>query len=112
MPVSHMIQSGERYALGDNPEHPMFPGVELVESAMESLTFAFHGGVFTHIDGLAHVFFKAQMYNGRPLQAHQDLRGGDGPELRRDARRHPLERHPLRHPADARRRRHSSPAPP
>ena len=65
MPVSHMIQSGERYALGDNPEHPMFPGMKMVEFAAESISFVFHGGVFTHIDGLAHVFFNAKMYNGR-----------------------------------------------
>ena len=65
MPVSHMIQSGERYALGDNPEHPMFPGMKMVQFAAESLTFVFHGGVFTHIDGLGHVFFNAKMYNGR-----------------------------------------------
>ena len=65
MPVNHMIQSGERYALGDNPEHPMFPGVKMVEFAAESISFVFHGALFTHIDGLAHVFFNAQMYNGR-----------------------------------------------
>ena len=61
MPVSHMIKSGERYVLGlgDNPEHQSH------QSAAESLTFVFHGGVFTHIDGLAHVFFDAKMYNGR-----------------------------------------------
>ncbi len=65
VPISHMIQSGERYALGDNPEHPAMPGVKMVEFAAESLTFVFHGQVFTHIDGLGHVFFNGQMYNGR-----------------------------------------------
>lgn len=68
MPVTHMVQSGERYALGDNAEHPMFPGAEFVQFAAESLTFAFHGGHFTHLDGLAHVFFDAKMYNGRPSE--------------------------------------------
>ena len=44
----------------DNPED----GPE-VQAAMEYIAFRFHGPVITHIDGLAHVFWKGQMYNGR-----------------------------------------------
>ena len=65
-PLINMVQTGERYALGDNPGHPLFPGVEMLEWAAEHVAFVFHGMVFTHIDGLAHVFFRGQMYNGRP----------------------------------------------
>ena len=65
-PLINMVQTGERYALGDNPGHPLFPGVEMLEWAAEHVAFVFHGMVFTHIDGLAHVFYKGQMYNGRP----------------------------------------------
>ena len=64
-PVIDMAQSGERYALGDNPEDPAMPGVEPLQWAGERLSFAFHGSIFTHIDGLAHVFFDGKMYNGR-----------------------------------------------
>ena len=64
-PLSFMIQSGERYELGDNPEDPMFPGAKMLEWAAESLSFVFHGMVFTHIDGLGHVFWNGKMYNGR-----------------------------------------------
>ena len=60
----HMAQSGERYALGDDgPEWT--PGVKPLQWAAEYLAFSFHGLTFTHIDGLAHVFWKGQMYNGR-----------------------------------------------
>ena len=64
-PLSYMVQSGERYALGDNPESPLFPGAKMLEWAAESLSFVFHGMVFTHIDGLGHVFWDGKMYNGR-----------------------------------------------
>ena len=64
-PTIDMAQSGERYALGDNPEDPAMPGVEPLQWAGERLSFAFHGSIFTHIDGLAHVFWNGRMYNGR-----------------------------------------------
>ena len=64
-PLSYMVQSGERYALGDYAENPRIPGARMVEFAAESLTFVFHGGVFTHIDDLSHVFYEGKMYNGR-----------------------------------------------
>ncbi len=34
--------------------------------AAETLTFGFHGGAYTHLDSPAHMFWDAQMYNGRP----------------------------------------------
>ncbi len=64
-PMINMVQTGERYALGDNPPHPAFPEAEMLEWAAEHVSFVFHGMVFTHIDGLAHVFYKGKMYNGR-----------------------------------------------
>ena len=64
-PTIDMVQSGERYALGDNPEDPAMPGVDPPQYAAERLSFAFHGGSFTHLDGLGHVFWHAKMYNGR-----------------------------------------------
>lgn len=64
-PIIDMVQSGERYALGDNPINPAQPEVTPLQWAGERLTFAFHGRVFTHIDGLGHVFWEGRMYNGR-----------------------------------------------
>lgn len=64
-PLINMVQSGERYALGDNPPNPLFPDADMLEWAAESISMVFHGMVFTHIDGLAHVFFDGKMYNGR-----------------------------------------------
>ena len=64
-PTTDMVQSGERFALGDNPEDPAMPGVEPLQWAGERISFAFHGSIFTHLDGLAHVFWRGQMYNGR-----------------------------------------------
>ncbi|MCK9923942.1 cyclase family protein [Frankia sp. AgPm24] len=31
----------------------------------ESLTFTFHGGAYTHVDSLSHIFWNGTMYNGR-----------------------------------------------
>ena len=62
-PTTDMVQSGERYALGDTGEDPT--GAEPLQWAGERITFAFHGSIFTHLDGLAHVFWQGQMYNGR-----------------------------------------------
>ena len=64
-PLSYMVQSGERYALGDYAENPAVPGTRMVEFSAEALVFVFHGGVFTHIDDLSHVFYDGKMYNGR-----------------------------------------------
>ena len=64
-PVITMAQSGERYALGDEVPDPDYPGETALQWAGERLSFIFHGSIFTHIDGLGHVFFRGQMYNGR-----------------------------------------------
>ena len=64
-PVTNMVQSGELFALGDDRENPRFPGRKMLQASSEHLSFVFHGSVFTHIDGLAHVFWEGQMYNGR-----------------------------------------------
>ena len=68
---NHMIQSGERYALGDNGEGMELGGQRIapIQWAAENLSFAFHGGVFTHLDTLAHVFWNAKFYNGYPAES-------------------------------------------
>ena len=59
-PQSYMIQSGEKYALGDPRADK-----SMLQYAAENVSFIFHGFAFTHIDGLAHVFVGGKMYNGR-----------------------------------------------
>jgi kynurenine formamidase len=54
-----------RYALGDDAPDPRFPEEPALQWAGERITLLFHGSVFTHIDGLGHVFYRGQMYNGR-----------------------------------------------
>lgn len=58
-PQSHMLQSGERYAWDDS-------SAKQFQFAVEALSFIFHGETFTHVDDLSHVFYRGQMYNGRP----------------------------------------------
>ena len=60
-----MVRSGEQYALPAEPDAGPSPLQTPLQWAGERLTFAFHGRVFTHIDGLGHVFWDGQMYNGR-----------------------------------------------
>jgi kynurenine formamidase len=64
--VNHMVQSGERYALGDDgPAMDMGGASRLpLQWAGEYLAFQFHGVTFTHIDALGHVFWKGKTYNG------------------------------------------------
>lgn len=64
-PTITMAQSGERYVLGDEVPDPDFPGENALQWAGEQISLLFHGFIFTHIDGLGHVFFRGQMYNGR-----------------------------------------------
>ena len=53
-PALHfMTNSGE----GDNPR-----------VAVDFFGMVFHGSTITHMDSLAHFFWKGQMYNGRPSQ--------------------------------------------
>jgi kynurenine formamidase len=60
-PQSYMVQSGEKYML--HKTDSANPGLEY---AIESLSFIFHGELFTHVDDLSHVFYQGKMYNGRP----------------------------------------------
>jgi kynurenine formamidase len=66
-----MVQSGERYALGDEGPEIAIGGnvVKPLQWAAEQLSFQFHGLVFTHIDALGHVFWKGQLYNGFPASS-------------------------------------------
>ena len=56
-PLHFMVQSGEGWGSGDNGP---------TQSASDFFGMVFHGHAVTHIDSLAHFFWKGQMYNGRP----------------------------------------------
>ncbi len=43
--------------------------------AAETLNFGFHGGAYTHLDSPAHMFWDAQMYNGRPAERVDAVEG-------------------------------------
>ena len=60
-PVHFMTSSGEAYMLegGDGR-------VGQMESAADYIGMMFHGMTITHVDSLSHVFWRGQMYNGRP----------------------------------------------
>lgn len=58
--LCHMVQSGERYALGDLGDDP-----NRLQWSAEWLGFSFHGRYFTHVDSLSHVFRNGKMYNDR-----------------------------------------------
>ena len=87
-PVIDMAQSGERYALGDNPEDPAMPGVEPLQWAGERLSFAFHGQhLHAHRRPRARLLRRAHVQ--RPLgRPRQDLGGRARADVRGDARRH------------------------
>lgn len=37
-------------------------------AALEVMSLAFHGATVTHLDGLSHIFWDGQMYNGKPAE--------------------------------------------
>jgi kynurenine formamidase len=45
-------------------------------SSGESLTFSFHGGAYTHVDSLSHIFWDGRMYNGRSAEELVDADDG------------------------------------
>ena len=55
-----MVESGEGWASGEKVSSR---GVAV---SMEYFGLVFHGFTITHIDSLAHFFWRGQMYNGRP----------------------------------------------
>ena len=59
-PVHYMIESGEGFASGEKVDPSP------VQGSMDFFGMVFHGFTVTHMDSLAHIFWKGQMYNGQP----------------------------------------------
>ena len=75
-PAIYMVQAGERFALGARGS--VIARRRLKSGVVESDTVALqwcgeimtinqHGLIFTHIDGLAHIAFRNEYYNGRDI---------------------------------------------
>ena len=58
-PLHLMAYAGEGYAIHEQ-------GHGELQAAADFIGMIFHGFTITHIDTLAHIFWKGQMYNGRP----------------------------------------------
>ena len=59
-PVHYMVESGEGWATGEKVSE------RSAQVSMDFFGMVFHGSTVTHIDSLAHFFWKGKMYNGRP----------------------------------------------
>ncbi len=46
-------------------------------SALEVMSFAFHGATITHLDGLSHIFWDGKMYNGKPADLVTAQKGAE-----------------------------------
>ena len=68
-PVLYMIESGEGWNTTPGKQGQMSHG------AMEYIGMSFHSWTITHVDSLAHVFWKGKMYNGHPAEMVR-TRGG------------------------------------
>ena len=58
--VYYMVESGEGWETGQKVTS------RLSQAATDYIGMVFHGYTVTHIDSLAHFFWKGKMYNGRP----------------------------------------------
>ena len=58
--VHYMVESGEGWETGQKVTS------RLSQAATDYIGMVFHGYTVTHIDSLAHFFWKGKMYNGRP----------------------------------------------
>ena len=58
--VHYMVESGEGWASGDKVTS------RVTQAATDYIGMVFHGYTVTHVDSLAHFFWKGQMYNGKP----------------------------------------------
>lgn len=59
-PIHYMVESGEGWGSGDKvSSRPS-------QASTDFFGLVFHGYTITHIDSLAHFFWKGKMYNGRP----------------------------------------------
>ena len=59
-PLHFMVESGEGWTSGEK----VTSGA--TQAAVDFFGMVFHGHSITHIDSLAHFFWKGKMYNGRP----------------------------------------------
>ena len=59
-PVHFMVESGEGWASGDKVS------VRPTQAASDYFGMIFHGTTITHVDSLAHFFWKGKTYNGNP----------------------------------------------
>ncbi len=59
-PMHYMIESGEGWATGEKVS------ARPTQISTDYFGVAFHGHFVTHMDSLAHFFWKGRMYNGRP----------------------------------------------
>ena len=60
VPIHYMVESGEGWASGDKVS------ARPNQASTDFFGLVFHGQTITHIDSLAHFFWKGKMYNGRP----------------------------------------------
>jgi kynurenine formamidase len=69
--LSHAV-SAEKFADNDQPlGHVMNStgeGAPGSGAGMDTYTMRYHGGYYTHMDALCHMFYKGQAYNGNPQQ--------------------------------------------
>ncbi|MCI0823061.1 MAG: cyclase family protein [Chloroflexi bacterium] len=68
-PIHYMVESGEGWASGDKIS------ARPNQAATDFFGLVFHGYTITHIDSLAHFFWKGKMYNGRPAHLISTSRG-------------------------------------
>ena len=68
-PIHYMVESGEGWASGDKVS------ARPNQAATDFFGLVFHGYTITHIDSLAHFFWKGKMYNGRPAHLISTSRG-------------------------------------
>jgi kynurenine formamidase len=59
-PVHYMLESGEGWASGDKVSS------RANAAAIDYIGMVFHGLAVTHVDSLAHFFWKGKTYNGKP----------------------------------------------
>ena len=68
-PIHYMVESGEGWASGDKIS------ARPNQAATDFFGLVFHGYTITHIDSLAHFFWKGKMYNGWPAHLISTSRG-------------------------------------
>jgi len=67
-PMRMYLQTGQGLCDDDRVYSDYMRPGERQASAHEWIGMQFHGYAHTHLDGLAHIFWDARMYNGRPAE--------------------------------------------